>query len=90
MLEGTERASKHRSTINGMDSYPLTRNYYENNSLRIIFRNFGGILSSSNSHERKTFQGITREIRNFSENIGYLDPLFSSATPSCAARDAKT
>ena len=28
---------KHHSTDN---DYPLTRNYYENNSLRIIFRNF--------------------------------------------------
>ena len=49
-------------------NYPLTRNYYENNSLRIIFCNFWGVLCSRNVQERKTFQGITREIRNFSEN----------------------
>ena len=35
--------------------YPLTRNYYENNSLRIIFRNFRGNLHSQNLQERKTF-----------------------------------
>ena len=40
-----ERASQRRS-------HSLTRNYYENNSLRIIFRNFLGILSSSNFFSR--------------------------------------
>ena len=36
-------------------AYPLTRNYYKNNSLRIIFRNFEGISCSRNVQERKTF-----------------------------------
>ena len=41
------------------------RKYYENNSLRIIFRNFWGILCSWNVQERKeVIQGITCEIRN--------------------------
>ena len=35
--------------------YPLTRNYYENNSPRITFRNFRGKLRSQNLRERKTF-----------------------------------
>ena len=33
----------------------LTRNYYENNSLRIIFRNFRGKMRPQNLRERKTF-----------------------------------
>ena len=37
------------------DTYPLTRNYCENNSLRIIFRNFWWILHSRNLQERTTF-----------------------------------
>ena len=35
--------------------YPLTRNYYENNSLRIIFRNFQGVSHPENSPRRKDF-----------------------------------
>ena len=35
--------------------YPLTRNYYENNSLRIIFRNFEAISYPQNLRERRTF-----------------------------------
>ena len=35
--------------------YPLTRNYYENNSMRIIFRNFEAILYPQNLRERRTF-----------------------------------
>ena len=49
-------------------AYPLTRNYYENNSLRIAFRNFWVILCSENLQERKTFPGFTRDIRNFYKN----------------------
>ena len=48
--------------------YPLTRNYYENNSLRIILRNFEGFRALEMSRKERHFQGITREIRNFSEN----------------------
>ena len=36
-------------------SYPLTRNYYENSPLRIIFRNFEAILYPQNLRERRTF-----------------------------------
>ena len=37
-------------------NHPLTRNYYENNSLRIIFRNnFEAILYPRNLRERRTF-----------------------------------
>ena len=35
--------------------YPLTRNYYENNSLRLIFCNFGAILCSKILRERRDF-----------------------------------
>ena len=38
--------------------YPLTRKYYENNSLRIIYRNYWGILSSRNVQEKKTFKEL--------------------------------
>ena len=48
--------------------YPLTRKYYENNSLRIIFRNFEGFCALEMSRKERHFQGIAREIRNFSEN----------------------
>ena len=48
--------------------YPLTRNYYEDSSLRMIFSNFGGILRPRNFWESKTFQGITREIHNSCKN----------------------
>ena len=39
----------------GKAIYPLTRNYYENNSLRIIFRNFEAILYPQNLRETRTF-----------------------------------
>ena len=45
----------------------MTRKYYENNSLRVIFRNFEPFCAPETSRKRR-FQGITREIRNFSEN----------------------
>ena len=45
---GPESSSK-------VSPYPLTRNYCEKNSLRIIFRNFRGKLHSQNLQERKTF-----------------------------------
>ena len=40
--------------MNTVASYPLTRNYYENNSLRIIFRNkIRGGFCSQNVQEKK-------------------------------------
>ena len=39
----------------GRNYYPLTRNYYENNSPRIIFRNSCLISHPQNLRERKTF-----------------------------------
>ena len=72
-------AQTHFLTLSGADTqtavlrmvseYPLTRNYNENNSLRIIFRNSEAILYPQNIRERRTFQGIAREIRNFSKII---------------------
>ena len=50
-------------------NYPLTRNYYENNSLRIIFRNFKAMLYLKIFGKEGLFQGITREIRHFSKII---------------------
>ena len=47
--------------------YPLTRNYYEHNSLRIIFRNFRCTLKIS--RKERLFPEITRDIRNFSKII---------------------
>ena len=41
-------------------TYPLTRNCYENNTLRIIFRNIRDILCSRNVQERKT---VCKELR---------------------------
>ena len=38
-----------------IQDYLLTRNYCENNPLRIIFRNFRGNLHSRNLQERKAF-----------------------------------
>ena len=46
--------------------HPLTRNYYENNSLRIIFRNFWGNLPPQNLRERKTFS------RNYAWNSQFF------------------
>ena len=43
------------STWNNKAMYPLTRNYYENNSLTIIFRNFWGNSCPLNLREKKTF-----------------------------------
>ena len=43
----------HSENLSG--NYPLTRNYYENNSLRIIFRNFQAVLYRQNLRERRTF-----------------------------------
>ena len=37
--------------------HPLTRNYYENTSLRIIFRNFWWIVYPQTLRERKMFPG---------------------------------
>ena len=50
------------------ETYPLTRNYYENNSLRIFFVSFEAFCPLEMSRTERHFQGITREIRNFSEN----------------------
>ena len=47
-------------TCNDLELYPLTQNYYENNSLRLICRNFEGFCG-----KERLFRGITREIRNF-------------------------
>ena len=49
--------------------YPLTRNYYENISPRIIFRNFWGIHALKISAKDRLFAEITHEIRNFSKII---------------------
>ena len=48
---------------------PSDANYYLNNSLRIIFRNFEAILYPQNLWESRLFQGITREVRNLSKII---------------------
>ena len=45
----------HYTQIPFVPKLPLARIYYENNSLRIIFRNFWGILYSRTVQERKTF-----------------------------------
>ena len=50
---------------------PLTRNYYENNSLRNFFVIFEGFWALQISRKERLFQGITREIRNFC-NITYF------------------
>ena len=47
--------------------YPPTRNYYENNSLIIIFRNLRRFCTLEIFGKEGLFQGITREIRNFSK-----------------------
>ena len=47
--------SDSKVTFGSSHKYPLTRNYYENNSLRIIFRNFEAILYPQNLRERRTF-----------------------------------
>ena len=49
--------------------FPLTRNYYEINSLRFFFVIFEGFFALGMSRQERHFQGITREIRNFSEKI---------------------
>ena len=52
--------------------YPLTRNGYENNSLRVIACNFEAIACPLDLRERSLqglFLGITHQIRNFGENI---------------------
>ena len=54
-LHDLHSEDEHISSLVLRRSTFLTRNYYENNSLRIIFRNFRGILSSRNVQERKTF-----------------------------------
>ena len=52
-----------RSSEKKKKLYPLTRNYYENNSLRIIFRNFGGFYALQLS---RTFS------RNYASNSEFL------------------
>ena len=52
----------------GVSQYPLTRNYYENNSPRIMFRNFWGNSHPLDLRER-LFPEITREIPSFSTII---------------------
>ena len=53
------------------DRWPLTRNCYENNSLRIIIRKSWGILQCTlkiyGKLGERCFQEITRELRNFSK-----------------------
>ena len=52
----------------GSGMYPLTRNYYENNSLRIIFVVSEAFCPLEMSRKERQFPGITREIRNFPED----------------------
>ena len=47
--------------------YPLPWNYYENNSLRIIFVVLEGSCALKISGKERLFQGIARETRNFSK-----------------------
>ena len=47
--------------------YPLTRNYYENYSLRIFFGIFEAFCTLDISRKERPFQGVTLEIRNFYE-----------------------
>ena len=49
--------------------YPLTRNYYEHNSLKSCFAIFERFRALEMSRKHRHFQGIAREIRNFSEII---------------------
>ena len=49
--------------------YPLTRNYYENNSLRIFFVILRRFCTLKIFGKEGLFQGITREIRNFSKIV---------------------
>ena len=49
--------------------YTLTRNYCENNSLRMFFVIFEGNCALNISGKERHFPEITREIRNFSKMI---------------------
>ena len=70
-----EAAWKTLGELQGVDlklfekPYPLTQSYYENDSLRIIFRNFWGNLRSQNLWEKEDF---------FSRNYAWNSKLFKN------------
>ena len=59
--------------------YPLTRNYSENNSWELFFVIFEAYCALEMSRKERHFQGITREIRNFSKN-NYFRIIFRKYT----------
>ena len=73
--------------------HPLTRNYHENDSLRIIFVIFAACCTLEISRKGRLFRGITCEIRNFYENncfrVTFREQQFcvrgwvETATPNC-------